>query len=333
MLCSLFAVHCFFPPAHHGRGHAVANHIQRCTTHVHQGVYTFGGSMGCGEDNASGKERSAQVAATRGAPVDGHQLSVDWFRCRSNSCRSPGDQGLHSPMSQSALGLARLGRRSSRCGRRGARRVGGRGFRFRRRLAPGRSGIGRSRFRRRAALRGVVVNVPARALELQAGCGQQTLQRAAALRALGLRIGAEALYFFETMATLSTAIRIERQFYVLQGEASPCFHCIGRTESVPIVAAFAGSSARECLVRFVVSHPFRKKPRKGWGTEDSTRTAGITARNQCTRTGTEARSFSHSRVMRPLLPPSSLMVQVRSSTIDGGLLILIFTRPRSLLWS
>jgi hypothetical protein len=77
----------------------------------------------------------------------------------------------------------------------------------------GRSGVGG----RPAALRRVVVHVPARAFELQARRGEQPFHRPSALRAHFFGLSAETLNFLKSMAALRAAIRIQRQGHYLFG--------------------------------------------------------------------------------------------------------------------
>ena len=100
------------------------------------------------------------------------------------------------------------------------------GFRFGFSLGPG------LLFRRRrlcggaavlggTALRGVVVHVPPRALELEARRGEGALQCATTLGADLLRLGAEFLDSFKTMAALCAAIRVQGQVFYLSSRNLP----------------------------------------------------------------------------------------------------------------
>ena len=62
-----------------------------------------------------------------------------------------------------------------------------------------------------APLGGVVVHIPAAALEVETGSGQGPLEPAGAFRALRQRVGVKTLDLLKTMATGSAAVRIKGQ--------------------------------------------------------------------------------------------------------------------------
>ncbi len=150
-------------------------------------------------------------------------LALDWDSCRSSAVQKPRDPIAAEPRSV-GLGAA-LGRRSGRgcSGTRSGRAFAAWGFGLglSLRFLLGRRRFCRSCFRRCAAFRGVVVHIPSRTLEAQAGHCKSPLQSSAALRTDLLRLGAEVLDFLKSMAALRAAIRIHRQrFYPLGKESS-----------------------------------------------------------------------------------------------------------------
>ena len=124
-------------------------------------------------------------------------------------------------------------RRRAGCGGSGrgcGRRRGSRGRSSRRlRLGVGVLAVGGGGFGGRlAALGGVVVHIPARALEVQPRRGQRALEQAVALRTFGLLLCGKVLDLLKTMATLGAAIGIERKGWSPSGENSP---------NIPILSA------------------------------------------------------------------------------------------------
>ncbi len=201
--------------------------------------------------------------------------------------------------------IRRRGRRSAGCRRccsSGAGRAvsAARGFRpgSRLRFRCGRRSFGAGR----AALARVVVYIKAAALEVQAGRGQRALQRAAALGASLLRLNVETLNFFKSMAALGAAIRIQRQ------------------------GSFTSSRRKYtlCLLYRQGRNHLQLPP---------CRPMPSAAGPQCMWMGTDALWSSQARVRVPRPSPLSVMVQTRFSTIAGGLLMVIFTLPRSLVLS
>jgi len=73
-----------------------------------------------------------------------------------------------------------------------------------------------------------VVHIPAGAFEVQARCRQRALKQSVAFGAFQLRLGREVLDFFKAMATLGTAIGIQRQGSSPSGKFTPYAYCIGR---------------------------------------------------------------------------------------------------------
>jgi hypothetical protein len=53
------------------------------------------------------------------------------------------------------------------------------------------------------------------------------------------------------------------------------------------------------------------------------------AARQCTQKGTDALTSSHASVSVPFPPPSSVSVYFKSSTIAGGLVVIILVLPKS----
>lgn len=198
-------------------------------------------------------------------------------------------------------GTGRRGRRG--CGSGSGR--GGRGFS----LGGGSLGVGWGGFRRGfgtrrlggglTALGCVVVHVPAGALEMEPGRCQWALKHAVALGTFNLRLGREVLDFLKTMATLRTAIGIERQGSNPSGEQTP---------TLPIVSAGRQIGCK--------CHPAL----------GGVHNAGF----QCALMGTEPLLFSQARVSEPLPPPLSTSVYFRFSAMPGGVDIVIFARPRSI---
>src|ERR1039458_1285415 len=84
-------------------------------------------------------------------------------------------------------------------------------------------------------------------------------------------------------------------------------------------------------MRFVDSHPSRKN--KNAARVGHPVNLPSYAGFQCTAMRTEAEWFSHSRVSLPVVPPRSERVYFRFSTSASGLLMVIFTRPKSCVLS
>ena len=148
--------------------------------------------------------------------VCGHRwvLSLQEFHYRMAMRRGAG--GAHNkPQCRLIRALGRC-RSAGRGSGRGRRRSDGRTWSAVCRGGGRRAGLGwsgcRCRFAGRGAgLCGVVVYIPAGALEVQPRCGERTLEHTLAYGANELRRRFEMLDFFKAVAALSAAIRIQRQ--------------------------------------------------------------------------------------------------------------------------
>ena len=171
------------------------------------------------------------------------------------------------------------------------------GLDLRRGIRFGRIGLVRSEF---AALRGVVVHIPAGALEMQARRGERTLKQRRGTSGISVSGSArEVLDFFETMATLGAAIGIKRQGTVrLRGKITHAIYCTGR-------AADQLQTCRPAVIAAQLG---------AYSMHGKRHRCGVIL--PCQRE-------------LAVVPPRSVIVYFRFSTMAGGLLIVIFTRPRS----
>jgi hypothetical protein len=184
-----------------------------------------------------------------------------------------------------------------------------------------------------------------------------------ALGAFKLRFGAETLDLFKTVAALGAAISIQGQDFPppVQNQPLPLLyrqtgnspqntdlpnfkgHGICRTWEKPAKRQAGGSLPAQTTLRRRPPHGLAACSFKWPPAHPACRSAVglITASDfqnphiasQCMLIGTVALWFSQARFSIPLPPPSSVIFQTRFSTISGGLLIVIFVLPRSLVLS